>query len=127
MPNKLGALEQAIADAEEAVGLDPPISRFKVEHQRRRAHIAGIERRDREAILRGAARLALESLRRFSDNLLAYRTYGYVGVDLAEVVGDVSVLDDAIRRARDAWSEILDLEFEGMLTALEAERRKFAG
>ncbi len=126
----LGQLEsagQAIRAAEDSVGLDSPINRYKVRLALRRAETTeGIMEEDRRAMLNEARRLALDGLRRLPLDKYAYMAYGEAGLAIAQRMGDTSTLDDAIARTTAAVDKILDPHLSDSLRSLERERRRFA-
>jgi hypothetical protein len=128
------ATAQAIRQAEEVVGLDRPINRFKVRLAVYRAEFTkGILPEDRVAMLRHAESTALHGIERFSDDRLTYGAYADVGVALARLTGDLSMLDEALRAMTDVAERMLDpafgedlLRFEKLRQRLHADSKKAA-
>lgn len=107
--SRLDLADQAIRAAEIAVGLDSPINRYKVRHALMRAeYTEGILREDRIAMLRHAEALALHGIKSFSEDKYSYIAYGEVGEAVADISGDTTVLEAAIRRIRTAADRLLD-------------------
>ena len=106
---RLDLTEQAIRQAEEAVGLDSVINRYKVIHLIQRAErTEGILREDRLAMLRNAETIAVNGIKTFSNDKYSYTTYAIVGIAVANLSGDLKVLDSAIDRIRQAADELYD-------------------
>jgi tetratricopeptide (TPR) repeat protein len=107
-----GKLEEAaheLREAEEKVGLDPPLSRFKPRLALRRAEQAeGIQDADRIVMYAEARSAALAHLRQFPNDKYGYITYSDVGLSLANRYENLKVLDDAIARMTRATARILD-------------------
>lgn len=126
---RLGRLEtasQAIRSAEESVGLDSPINRYKVRLALDRAsRTEGILDEDRLAMIREAQRIALRGLEKHPNDKYSYNAYAEVGLALAERSKDASVLDDAIVKMRDAAEKILDPHLGDFLHNFERDRRRF--
>lgn len=123
--NDWESADQAIRRAEEAVGIDRPLQRFKVLLEIRRAELTkGILDEDRVAMLRVAERLANQGLERYPDDKFAYSTYADVGVALAERTGDLGVLDDALRQMQAAGETLLDPQLTEDLTRFERRREQ---
>lgn len=122
---RLDLTDQAIRSAEAAVGLDSVINRYKVIHAIQRAErTEGILTEDRLAMLRNAETVALNGIRTFSTDKYSYTTYGLVGLAIAELSGDMTVLDDAIECLRQAADELYDDLLLERLKVLEERRRQ---
>jgi hypothetical protein len=125
--DELDGADHAIRAAEEAIGEDRPIARYKVRLLVRRAlRTEGILREHRVAMLRGAEREALQKLERFPLDKHQYRAYGEVGLAFAEVAGEMGVLEDAIARMKQAAGRILEPEMLRDLQRLENDRKRFS-
>jgi hypothetical protein len=125
---QLEAASQAIRAAEDTVGVDAPISRYKVRLAVRRAETTiGILEEDRRGMLREAQRLALDSIGKHAQDKFAYTTYADVGLAIAERTGKTDALDDALERMRKAVDRILDPELADHLRSYERTRRRFSG
>ena len=121
------AAAQAIRRAEEEVGSDRPLARYKVRLAILRSETTpGILSEDRVAILRGAQPVALEAIRRYGGDKFAYMAYAELGVAVAERSGDIAMLDDAIARMVKASENILDPAMTKDLERYERQRRKLA-
>ena len=106
---RLEAAVSAIRDAEEAVGLDRPINRFKVRLAILRAQkTQGILPQDRLAMLRSAEGVALKGIDRFGEDRRSYSAYADVGLVVARLSGDLSVLNAALKLMNAAYENILD-------------------
>ncbi len=124
---QLEAAAQAIRAAEEAVGFDSPINRFKIRLLLRRAETTeGILEEDRRAMLLEAQRLAITGITRLPQEKYAYIAYSEVGLAFADRTGQTEILDDAIRRMRDAADRILDPELTDAFRSVERTRRRFS-
>lgn len=126
--DRLDAAAQEIRLAEEAIGrADRPIERYKVRLLLLRArNTPGIGPEDRLAILRQAEGKAIEVVNRYQSDFHSYNSYAQVGIAMAELVGDLTVLDEAIERMAGAYEEILDPEMGDALGRLERTRRDIA-
>lgn len=126
--DRLDAAAQEIRLAEEAMGAsDRPIERYKVRLTLLRArNTPGLEPEDRLAILRQAEGKALEIVNRYPTDFHTYNSYAQVGIAMAELAGDLSVLDHAIELMAGAYEEILDPEMGDALARLERTRRDLA-
>jgi hypothetical protein len=114
--------DNAVRDAEIAVGMDSPINRYKVRSALLRAEqTEGIRPEHRTAMLHQAESLALGGIRKFSGDKYSYTIYCQVGVKLLSATGDVSVLEDAVARARAASEEIVDPDLQEQIRQFEAE------
>ena len=123
--DKWEAAEQAIRRAEEVVGRDRPLQRYKVQLEIRRAErTEGILDEDRVAMLRVAERLALQGLERHADDKLAFTAYADVGVAFAGRTGDLGVLDDALREMQEAAERLLDPQLGDDLLRYERRREQ---
>lgn len=124
----LGELDRAaheIKAAEETVGLDRPIHRYKVRLGIERARrTPGILNEDRLAILRRAESLALEGVDRYGEDKFAYSAYADVGEAIARLTGDITTLSRAIERMDQASDDLLDPMLEEQLKRFERTRRE---
>jgi hypothetical protein len=125
---ELGELDRVaheIKTAEETVGLDRPINRYKVrlgiERARRTPRLLN---EDRLAILRRAESLALEGISRYGEDKVAYSVYGDVGEAIARLTGDTTTLSQAIARLDQASDELLDPTLEEQLKRFERTRHE---
>lgn len=115
----------AIKSAEENVHFDSVISRYKVKLAIQQAQTAeGIMPEDRIAKLREAERIALHGLSRLKEDKYAYIAYADVGVALAQMNGDMSVLDTALVRMEEAVSVILDPQLTEEYARVERVRNQ---
>lgn len=116
---------QAIRDAEDSIGLDPVIGRYKVKLSIHRAeNTSGIRKEDRLAILRDAENLAIQQIQRFGRDKQPYMSYLNVGISFAELSRDVAILDSALGVARDAAEKILDPQLIDAINEAEKARRR---
>jgi hypothetical protein len=121
------AAAQAIRHAEEEIGADRPLARYKVRVAILRAETTpGILLEDRVAILRNAESIALDTIQRFATDKFAYMAYAELGVAIAETAGDFATLDDAIAEMASACDRILDPEMARDLERYERRRRQIA-
>jgi hypothetical protein len=124
---RLEAAALAIRDAEEAVGLDRPINRYKVRLATLRAEkTPGILPEDRLAILRAAETTALKGIDQFDEDRLSYSSYVEVGIAVAKQSRDFSVFDAALRLMSAADEQILDPAMGEDLDRFERLRRRMA-
>jgi hypothetical protein len=101
--------EYVIRNAEEAVGSDSPIDRYKVRLLILRAErTEGIADSDRLALLRRAYELATNNVDRYKWDKLSYVTLCDVAVLLIQRGESEHVLEEAINRMREASNRILD-------------------
>jgi hypothetical protein len=123
---ELDAAAQALRAAEDIVGVDAPLSRYKVRLALRRAETTtGILEEDRRAMLREAQRLALDAVSKYAQDKFAYATYAEVGLAIAERTDQTDALDDALGRMRQAVDRLLDPGLAQQLRSLERTRRRF--
>jgi hypothetical protein len=114
--------DNAIRDAEIAVGTDSPINRYKVRSAILRSEqTEGIRDEHRIAMLHQAEALALVGIRKFGRDKYSYTIYCLVGSKLFLATGDDAALKDAVARARAASEEIVDPELERQIRQYEAE------
>jgi hypothetical protein len=124
---QLELAEQEIRDAERNVGLDPPISRYKVLLALRRATtLPGVLEEDRFAMLLEAEKLALDAIKNFRDDKYAYIAYGDVGLTVARRFRTLEVLDAAVTRMKAASEHILDPDLSERIRDLEEQRGQLA-
>jgi SIR2-like domain/AAA domain len=112
--------EYVIRDAEAAVGVDAPISRFKIRLLVTRAmKTKGIAVADRLAMLKHAYEQAMRNTELFRADKYSYSVLCDVAIDLANVGGGLYLLEEAIKHMRDAASRILDPEMDSRLQQYE--------
>jgi hypothetical protein len=122
------AAEQAIRSAEETIGSDRPIARFKVRLAILRAEkTPGILAEDRLSILRHAQPIAIGAIQRYRDDKFAYVAYAELGIAAAEIAGHFDILDAAIEKMAVASERILDPAMATDVERYEKLRRKLAG
>jgi hypothetical protein len=119
----MGELDEAareIRHAEEALGIDSPVNRYKVRLAvRRSASIEGLMVSDRVAILLDAERIALEGIRKFPIDKYSYFAYGEVAESLARSHGRREMLEKAIAQMRKGVELVLDPQLSAELDRLE--------
>jgi hypothetical protein len=121
------AADMALNRAESEVGIDPPLSRYRVELYRRRAlSEEGLQREDREALLRWAWDRAQQARMRYSDNWYSYRSLIEVGVDWFEVTGSQEFVDQAIEIAEAAYARLFDPSLKDAITSASRRLGRFA-
>lgn len=124
----LGDVERAslaLRVAEEEVRLDPPLARFKVLVQLKRAEVtAGLRDEDRQALVRQAVDQARKNLKIFDYDRYAYTTYARTALQLAEQTGEIDALDDAMIELAGAFERLLEPELGEELHRLEARRER---
>lgn len=109
MAGDLEGADHLIRTAEEAVGSDAPLDRFKVRLLIERADkTVGISRSDRVALLRKAYELALSNIKRHRYDKISYSTVCDVAVRLVERGESIHLLDDAIEKLTVGSELILD-------------------
>jgi hypothetical protein len=117
--------EYVIRDAEEAVGLDAPIRRFKVRLLMLRAEkTLGITEGDRLALLRRAYELAAHNIDSHRMDKLSYVTLCDVGVQLVKRGESEYYLEEAIERLQQASERILDPEMMRSIRHFQDVRRR---
>ena len=117
--------EYAIRDSEVAVGKDSPIDRYKVRLLMLRAErTERISDQDRLALLRKAYELAMRNTEFYRWDKYSYRTLCDVAVELIGYGENAYVLDEAIKRLRDASGRILDPEMNRDLQSYERVRAR---
>jgi GTPase SAR1 family protein len=125
-----GNLEEvaiSIRRAEEAVGADGPIDRYKVRLLIKRAEqTMGISGSDRIAILRKAYELAVKNIDIYRNDKFAYFTLCDVAVRLVDAKENISLLDEAIARLVEAEELLLDPSIAEMRRNYEAQRRRLS-
>jgi hypothetical protein len=118
-------VEYAIRDAEEAVGGDAPLSRYKVRLLILRAQkTRGISTSDRGALLRKAYEMASDNVAKYEWDRHSYRVLCDVALLLSEKGVDAHLIDEAIHRTRLAATEICDPEMMRDLQRVEAEKQR---
>jgi GTPase SAR1 family protein len=123
----LDSASYAVREAEEAVGLDRPVQRYKVQLDLQRAKSLTMAPEHRLAMLRSAERGALYALERFPDDKFSYSTYGDVGVAFGETTGDLGPLDEALRHLADASERLLDPQLSEDLLRFDRVRERLRG
>ena len=106
-----GELELAavtIADAEEAVGSDPPIQRYKVLLTLEQSRQEELLPEDRRALLRVAKQDAERGIQSFKDNKYQYFVYNDVAVEWFTVTGSAEWLNESVKLLRRAYESLLD-------------------
>ncbi len=105
--------EYLIRDAEQAVGADSPIDRYKVRLAIVRADkTLGISDADRRAILRRAYETATRNAEKYKWDKLAFTTLCDVAARLAQAGESEYYLDEAIQKLREAAERILDPDMQ---------------
>jgi hypothetical protein len=113
-------MEYELRNAEEAVGSDSPLDRFKVRLLLARAiHAKKISDGDRLAILRRAYELAMVNIERHSADKYTYYTLCDVAVELVDRGESEHLLRTAIEKLRLAADEILDPAMTGPIERYE--------
>lgn len=106
---ELDTTEYVIRNAQEAAGLDAPISRYKVRLLVTRAQrTPGISDGDRLALLRKAYELAMQNIGNYRWDKYSYRELCEVAVELVKRGESSYLLDEAIIKLRQAADSILD-------------------
>jgi hypothetical protein len=101
--------EYVIRNAEEAVGSDAPINRYKVRLVVVRAQkTVGISEGDRTALLRKAYELAMNNIGQFKWDKFSFVTLCDVAVQLVQRGQSQYYLDEAIEKMKEASDRILD-------------------
>ncbi len=110
---ELDTTEYIIRDAEEAVGRDAPIDRFKVRLLINRANkTPGISDSDRIAILRKAYEVATKNIGAHRWDKFSYSTLCDVAVLLVQKGESEYLLNEAIERMKEAAERIQDPEMQ---------------
>jgi hypothetical protein len=117
--------ENTIRRAEELVGSDPPINRFKVMLMMSRAEkTTGISEKDRIALLRKAYETAVKNIDRFRSDKRSYSTLCDVGWKLAERGESEYLFREAIDRMKTAYEKLLDPEMITRIDYFESRLRR---
>lgn len=117
--------EYAIRDAEQAVGYDAPLSRYKVRLVVLRSQkTRGISATDRCALLRKAYEMASANIANYQWDRHSYRALCDVALLLNERGVDVHLIEEAIHKTRLAAAEICDPEMMRDLQRVEAEKQR---
>jgi GNAT superfamily N-acetyltransferase len=112
--------EYVIRDAEDAVGIDAPISRFKIRLMVTRAlKTKGIATADRTAMIKHAYEQAKRNTDFFRLDKYSYSVLCDVAIDLAQIGAGIYFLEEAIRHMRQAAERILDPEMDSRLQQYE--------
>ncbi|WP_114560254.1 SIR2 family protein [Desertihabitans aurantiacus] len=105
--------EQVLEQAILAVGLDPPLLRYRIELYRLRAEEdRKIQPQDREALLRWAWADCEQAMRRYSDNWYTYRSAAEVAEDWFDLTNDDDWLRIAQLGLRAAQSRLFEPELD---------------
>lgn len=115
---------QAHRQAVAAVGETSPLARYRIYLTLRRATESDdLLPEDRLAIMLEAARLAEQGVGAYPADKHAYKVYGQVGAQLAQIGGPLTVLDDAIVRTQGAEEKLLDPDLPRYRRVMERTRR----
>jgi hypothetical protein len=125
--NELDVASQEIRLAEQVVGLDRPLLRYKVRLALARARVTpGIRDEDRAAIVREAERHAIRAVERYPDDKFSYLSYADVGMAMAELTGDTMIVDEALTQMATAVEDTVpDPALRESLDALRRRRERF--
>jgi len=122
---QIDTAEYAIRDAENAVGRDSPIDRYKVRLLILRAErTERIAEQDRVALLRRAYEVAMRNTELYRWDKYSYRTLCDVAVELLRRGESAFLLDEAIKKLRDAAGRILDPDMNRDIRTYEVIRHK---
>jgi hypothetical protein len=114
-----------IRQAQDSVGLDSPIHRFKTQLLVRRAQgTQGLLLEDRRAFLLEALRLASNGIKKYTDDKYAYFVFGEVADAFVELDNDPSYLDQAIEKLRAGFEKILDPDLSERLREFIQRRNR---
>jgi hypothetical protein len=117
---QLDLAELECRSARQAVGLDPPISRYEVRLAVERARsLTGVLEEDRYAMLLEAEKTALDGVKTFPDDKYAYFAYVDVGVAMKELTGRDEVLENAVAKLKVAEGKLLDPDIPDRVRELE--------
>lgn len=124
---RLDEATKALADALQAVRMNPVLGRYEVRLLVRKAELTvGIMTEDRIAILLQAEAKALQNLDRNKSDMYAYKAYGDVATAIASVAGGTEKLKAAIAATRKGESAILDPKLTDFRRNMESDLRRFA-
>lgn len=116
---------QAVRQAEEDLGEDPILLRYRVKLAMSRAENSpGLLPEDRGAMLREAQSIAVRSIDRYGKDKFPYITYAEVAAVIADKLGDSNVLVDAVDRMREASERLLDPHLVDQLANYESLLRR---
>jgi energy-coupling factor transporter ATP-binding protein EcfA2 len=109
--NDIPNAARAISRAETAVGLDPPIHRYKITLELRRAEkLKELGTDDYLALINNARRDAEWAIERWPQNKYTYMAFADVAREIFKATGNRGPLDTAAEWMRDAYEEILDVD-----------------
>jgi hypothetical protein len=116
-----GAAESAIRSAEENVGIDPPLQRYKVLLLVGRAEASpGLVDADRRALLRMARHEALQGLGRFPDNWYSFGVLEVVAAAWQNLTGSQEMAQEFMPLLRDACDRLLEPQLEVIRRRMES-------
>ncbi len=125
----LGEYENASAEIrifENELRLDGPVQRYKIKLLIERAKRAeGLLQEDRAAMIREAASLAEAGVERFSDDKNLYRVYLEAGVAYLRYEPNRSIFDQAMKRAKSAYENLLDPDLARTIRQFERVAERF--
>jgi hypothetical protein len=99
----------AISRAEAAVGIDPPIHRYKIKLDLLRAqNLKSLGTDDYLALLQTARLAAEQGIEKWTNNKYTYLAYLDVAREIFESTGNREYLDNSAAWMREAYEEILD-------------------
>lgn len=109
--------EQEIRIYEKDRGTDGTLQRYKVRLRLAVArHTAGLSDSDRGAMALEASSIARWGVQKYTDDKNMFRSFLETGVVVYKYTGDISVFDEAMQVARDAFQRILDPELRRILS-----------
>jgi hypothetical protein len=116
----LGAFEKAETEIrifEKDLGVDGPVSRYRVDWMVARAvRTPGILKEDRIRILEDARAVAKSSIEKFPMNKSILNAYADVGVHYFRLTGSYEVFDDAMRELRESEDRLGDPAISQMIS-----------
>ncbi len=113
--------EVQIREAENVIGIDPPIQRYKVLLALKQIEYGReLQKGDIEALLSRAKRLALEGMNRFSGSKYQYFAFADVAKEAYERLGVSEWLEEAVVHLRKGFQRLLEAELELKANQIES-------
>lgn len=118
----LADADRALREADEVVGYDPPLQRYRIQLLVKRAESTPrLATEDRRALLLGAWDEALRAVQRKRPDMYAFFTLLDVARSLAQTAGDATRLDEALGLARLGCEQLLDPKLSERVHKFESD------
>jgi len=120
--------ENEIRIFEKEVRVDGPVHRYKIRLKLALAkETEGIMDSDRAAMAQQAASMAVQGLRRFSDDKNMYAAYFDAGIAYFKYCGNWDIYEDAMSCAKEAEDRIMDPDLRRVISRNERLAERIAG